>query len=304
MEPNLSVEIAGIRMQNPVMPASGTFGYGKEYAQLIDISKLGAVVTKGITLKPREGNPQPRICEVVGGMINSIGLQNPGVEKVIGEKLPFLRQFGVPIIVNIAGGTMEAYVQLAYRLDGVEGVAGLEVNISCPNTERGGMAFGQSPEIAFEVITKIRKATSLPLIVKLTPNVTNIVLIAKSTVEAGADALSLINTLKAKAKMRRGPHEGKWIEGGLSGPVVKPVALRMVSEIVQADLGVPVIGIGGISTTEDALDFLEAGATAIAVGTANFLNPCTMTDIIEGLRKYLKEKGCKTIAELRQKEID
>ncbi len=299
MEPDLSVEIAGIKMKNPVMPASGTFGYGEEYAKLIDVSKLGAVVTKGTTLNPRQGNEPPRICETSAGMINFIGLQNPGAEKVIQEKIPFLRQFGVPIIVNISGATIEEYEELARMFDKIDGVAGLEVNISCPNIKQGGVAFGQNPEIAFEVILRIRKITTLPLIVKLTPNVTDIVVIAKSVVQVGADALSLINTLKSRAKIRRGPSEGKWIEGGLSGPAIKPIALRMVSDVAKANLGVSIVGMGGISNTEDALDFFESGADAIAIGTANFVNPNVIVEIIEGLRKYLEEKGYSNIKELK-----
>lgn len=301
MEPDISVEVAGIRMKNPVMPASGTFGYGEEYSQLVDISKLGAVVTKGTTLKPREGNPPPRICETDAGMINFIGLQNPGADTVIREKIPFLRQFGVPIIVNIAGATVREYEQLAEKFNQVKDfIAGLEVNISCPNTERGGMAFGQDPEITFEVVKRVKRKTSdsLAVIAKLTPNITDIVPIAKSAVEAGADAISLINTLKARAKIKTGPGAGKWIEGGLSGPAIKPVALRMVSQLAKANLGVPIIGIGGIRNAEDALDFLESGARAIQIGTANFINPNVMMEVIDGLREYMKEKNLKNITEL------
>lgn len=300
MEPDLSVEIAGIRMKNPVMSASGCFGYGKEMAELVDISKLGAVVTKGTTLHPRQGNELPRICETAAGMINFIGLQNPGADVVIQEKIPFLLQFGVPVIVNIAGATEEDYVELARKFDGVEGVTGLEVNISCPNTKRGGIAFGQDPEIASELVTKVKEATSLPLIVKLTPNVTDIVRIAASVILAGADALSLVNTFTARAKIRGGPQAGKWIEGGLSGPAIMPIALKMVSNLAKADLKRPIIGMGGISSTEDALEFLESGADAVAVGTANFINPNVMIEIIDGLKKYLAEKGCASLSKLRQ----
>lgn len=301
MKPDLSIEIAGIRMKNPVMPASGCFGYGEEMAEFIDISRLGAVVTKGITLLPREGNEQPRICETRAGMINFIGLQNPGAEVVIKEKIPFLWQFGVPIIVNIAGATERDYVELARRFNGVEGVAGLEVNISCPNTKRGGIAFGQDPDIASELVAKIREATSLPLIVKLTPNVTDVVSIAASVILAGTDALSLVNTFTARARIRGGPQTGKWIEGGLSGPAIMPIALRMVSDVAKANLGVPIIGMGGISNTKDALDFLESGADAVAVGTANFVNPNVMIEIIDGLKKHLVEKECSNLVELRQR---
>ena len=302
---NLSVNIAGISMKNPVMPASGTFGYGEEYSQLIDISRLGAVVTKGTTFNPREGNPQPRIYETASGIINCIGLQNPGIEEVIREKIPFLRQFGVPIIVNIAGETIEEYEYLVKRLDQASSkgnIAGLEVNVSCPNIKEGGMAFGQDPKILSKLIGKVRKKTSLPLIVKLTPNVTDITSIAQSAVEAGADALSLINTIKARAKIRRGPQVGKWIEGGFSGPAIKPIALRMVSEVAKANLGVPIIGIGGIMNTEDALDFFEVGATAIAIGTANFINPKVMEEMIKGLKKYLIDNKITDINHLIEKK--
>lgn len=301
MEPDLSVEIAGINMKNPIMPASGTFGYGKEMSEFFDISELGAMVTKGTTLLPRQGNDLPRICETRAGMINFIGLQNPGAKVVIEEKIPFLRKFGVPIIVNIAGNTPEEYEQLAQMFDKVEGVAGLEVNISCPNTKAGGIAFGQDPKVAFELILGVRTVTSLPLIAKLSPNVTDIILIAESVVNAGARALSLINTLRARARIRSGPQQGKWIEGGLSGPAIMPLALRMVSDLAKAKLGVPIIGIGGISSFEDALDFLESGADAVEVGTANFLNPNTMLEIIKGLKGYLTEKGFSSLKEWKAK---
>jgi len=304
MKPDLSVEIAGIRMRNPIMPASGCFGYGREMSQFFDLSKLGAVVTKGTTLEPREGNDPPRMCETRAGIINYIGLQNPGIDAVITEEMLFLRQYEVPVIVNISGTTVEEYVQIAQKLDQAEGTAkpeGIEINISCPNVERGGMAFGQDPLSAFEIVREVDKVTSLPLVVKLTPNVTDIVLIAQSVVEAGADVLSLINTLKARAKIRRGPHEGKWIVGGLSGPAIKPVALQKVFEVAQANLGVPIIGMGGISCLEDVLDFLAAGADAVAIGTANFINPNIMVELIEELEGHLAKKKCANLVDLGQK---
>ena len=301
MKPDLSVNIAGIRMRNPIMSASGCFGYGEEMAQFIDISKLGAVVTKGTTLQPRQGNEQPRICETRAGMINFIGLQNPGAEAVIREKIPFLQQFGVPIIVNISGSTIEEYEELAKMFNEVPGVAALEVNISCPNVKEGGIAFGQEPRVTHEVVFSVRKATRLPLIVKLTPNVTNICVIAAVAVVAGADALSLINTVRARAKIRRGPCAGKWIEGGLSGPCIKPIALKMVSDVAKKNLGVPIIGIGGICDTDDALDFFESGADAIQVGTANFVDPTIMIKIIRDLELYLERTGCQNIKEWREK---
>lgn len=295
---NLAVNIGGIWMKNPVMPASGTFGYAWEYKDLVDLNRLGAIVTKGITLEPRQGSPQPRIYETPAGLINRIGLQNPGVEKFIAEKMPFLKTLEPPIIVNICGNTIEEYVSLAQILDKVEGITGLEINISCPNTDKGGIYFGQDPQIAFEVVSKVRGATSLPLITKLTPNVTSIVLIAQAAVKAGTNALSLINTLKAKAQIRSGPHAGMWIQGGLSGPAIRPLAVRMVSEVAEASLGVPIIGIGGIINIEDALELLKVGASAIQIGTATFRNPKTMEEVIKGLREFLEKEGIKDINDL------
>jgi len=298
---DLSVNIAGIKMKNPIMPASGTFGYGEEFSDLIDISQLGAVVTKGTTLQSRQGNEQPRIYETRAGMINFIGLQNPGAEIVIREKIPFLRQFGVPIIVNISGVSIGEYLEVAKIFAGSLEVAGLEINISCPNIKKGGVAFGQDPILAAKVVGSIRGLTMLPLIVKLTPNVTNIITIAKAVIKAGADAISLVNTFKARAKIRSGPKRGKWIEGGLSGPCIMPIALRMVSDLYKAKLGVPIIGIGGISFFEDALDFLESGADAIQIGTANFINPNIMIEIIGKINNYLEEKGFSSLSEWRAK---
>lgn len=300
---DLSVDIAGIKMKNPVMPASGTFGYGEEFAQVIDISKLGAFVTKGTTLEPRNGNDQPRVAETRAGMINYIGLQNPGAKAVIKEKIPFLRQFNVPIIVNISGSSIEEYKALAEMFSQVEGVSGLELNISCPNVKQGGVAFGQDPEIAGQVLTAVSEATDLPLIMKLTPNVTNVAKIAESLLARGLDAVSLVNTFKARAKIRSGPNKGKWIEGGLSGPCIMHIALKMVSDVAKEmfGYGVPVIGMGGISCLEDALDFFESGASAIQIGTANFINPNIMIEIIEGLKSYLKENGFSSFGKWRMK---
>lgn len=280
--PKREIEIAGIKMKNPVMPAAGTFGYGQEYADLVDLNKLGAIVTKGITLKPRQGNTQPRIYETTAGMINRIGLQNPGVEAVITEKLPYLRQFDTPVIINIAAESPEEFGLLAQKLDEVDGVAGLEVNISCPNVQ--GILFGAYMTSTYEVVKAVRRNTGLPLIIKLTPNTTDIVRIAKAAVRAGADAISLINTLKARAKILSGPQKGQWIIGGLSGPAIKPIAMEMVSQVAQV-VRVPIIGMGGIMDGQDALDFFEAGAAAIAVGTANFRNPKVMIEIIEQIKK-------------------
>ena len=301
---DLSVNIAGIRLKNPVMPASGTFGYGEEMADFIDISRLGAVVTKGTTLLPRQGNDQPRICETRAGMINFIGLQNPGAAAVAKEKIPFLRKFGVPIIVNISGFSIEDYRRLASIFCAVEGVVALEVNISCPNVESGGITFGQEPELVFRVVSAVKNRTNrsgIVMIVKLTPNVANIVLPAKAAVEAGADAIALVNTFKARARIRSGPNKGKWIEGGLSGPCIMPVALRMVSDLAKAEISVPIIGIGGIQFLKDALDFFESGADAIQIGTANFIDPTIMIQIIEGLEKYLAKNGFASFQEYLQK---
>ena len=301
MEPDLSVRIGDIRMKNPIMPASGTFSYGEEMADIIDLSKLGAVIMKTTTLKPRQGNPYPRICETDAGIINSIGLQNPGIDVVIREKIPFLLKFETPIIVSIGGATIDEYVWLTEKINNkAELVNGIEVNISCPNMEGGGIGFGQDPEIASEVVAKVKKAVSpdLTIIVKLTPNVTNIVTIAKAVVSAGADAISLINTVRARGKVR-GKDE-TWLDGGLSGPAIKPIALKLVHEVAQAKLGVPTIGIGGISTVTDVLDFLECGADAVQIGTANFINPNVMMEVINGLKTHMKERNYSNIEELKK----
>jgi len=300
-KPNLEVEIAGIKLKNPVMTASGTFGYGEEFSPFIDLDKLGAMVLKGITLKPKMGNPPPRVIETPSGMLNSIGLQNVGVEVLIKEKLPYLKKFNTPVIINVSGDTIEEYVELTRRLGEVSeemGVAGLEVNISCPNVKKGGMAWGTDVKATYKIINNIRKTTSLPLIVKLTPNVTDIKTIAQAAEEAGADALSLINTLVGMAVdiNSRKPKLAN-ISGGLSGPAVKPVALWLVWQVFQT-VSIPVIGIGGIIKVEDALEFIIAGARAIEIGTANFVNPRVTIEIIEGIEKYLIENNIKDINEL------
>lgn len=295
---DLSVTLAGIKMKNPVMPASGTFGSGREYSELMDISRLGAMVAKTITLHPRAGNMPPRICETTSGMLNSIGLQNEGLDHFLAHDLPFLRKFKIPIIVNIAGNKLEEYAQICRDLRGVEGVSGIELNISCPNVKAGGVAFGASAKLAEQVTAAARYNTDLPLIVKLTPNVYNISKIARAVASAGADAVSLINTLVGmsidtdtfKPKLAN-------ITGGLSGPAVKPIAVRMVWEVAQT-VNIPIIGIGGITTALDAVEFFLAGATAVAVGTANFVNPRATIDIIEGLEEYLKEKNIKDVRQL------
>lgn len=298
MSPKLAVELAGLKLQNPVMPASGTFGFGEEYSRYVDLNALGALVTKSITLEPRLGNSPPRVVETPAGLLNSIGLQNPGLEVFIREKMPFLRRFKPPIIVNIAGSTVEEYVELARRLEKVPGVAALEVNISCPNVKEGGMAFGSDPRQAARVIKAVRQATSLPIIAKLTPNVTDIVAVARAVEEAGADALSLINTLTGMAVNweKRRPVLGN-IVGGLSGPAIKPVALYAVWRVARA-VKVPIIGMGGIMTATDALEFLLVGARAVAVGTANLVSPRAILEIIEGLREYLREHNIGDINEI------
>lgn len=300
-KPNLEVEIAGIKLKNPVMTASGTFGYGEEFSPFIDLDKLGAMVLKGITLKPKMGNPPPRVIETPSGMLNSIGLQNVGVERLIREKLPYLKKFNTPVIINVSGDNIEEYLELARRLGEVSkenGIAGLEVNISCPNVKKGGMAWGADAKATYKIISSVRKATSLPLIVKLTPNVTDIKIIAQAAEEAGADALSLINTLVGMAVdiNSRKPKLAN-IRGGLSGPAVKPVALWLVWQVFQT-VNIPVIGIGGIIKVEDALEFIIAGARAIEIGTANFVNPRATIEIIEGIEKYLIENNIKNINEL------
>jgi dihydroorotate dehydrogenase (NAD+) catalytic subunit len=293
----LSVNIAGIKMKTPVMTASGTFGFGLEYSDFVDINKIGAVVVKGTTLLSRSGNSGVRIAETPAGMLNSIGLENPGVEAFLHETLPVLAKYDVPVIVNIAGNTVEEYGELAKQLD-VKGVAGLELNISCPNVKQGGIAFGTNCESAASVVRMVKKSTGLPVIVKLSPNVTDIVEMAKAVEAAGADAISLINTLLGMAIdiHNRKPILGN-IVGGLSGPAVKPVAVRMVWQVAKA-VKVPVIGMGGIMTAEDAVEFMLAGASAVAVGTANFVNPYATVEIADGIREYLNQQGLMQVSEI------
>jgi dihydroorotate dehydrogenase (NAD+) catalytic subunit len=297
-KPDLSVNFAGIRLKNPVLTASGTFGYGEEYAEFVDLNKLGGVIVKGISLKPIRGNPPPRIWETPSGMLNAIGLENPGVAVFLSEKLPFLRQFDTAVIVNVFGYSLEEYVQVVERLDGVSGIAGLEVNISCPNVKAGGIVFGTSLKAAFELLSAVRKATKLPVIAKLSPNVTDITEFAKAARDAGCDGLSLINTLLGMAidvRCRR-PRLAN-CTGGLSGPAVRPVAVRMVWQTARA-VPLPIIGMGGIATAEDALEFILAGATAIAVGTANFINPRATLDVLSGIAALMREQGVGKITEL------
>jgi len=300
-KPNLEVEIAGIKLKNPVMTASGTFGYGQEYTPFVDLNRLGAIILKGITLKPKAGNPPRRVIETPSGMLNAIGLQNVGVEVLIKEKLPYLKKFNTPVIINISGDTMEEYVKLAGILGEVSaemGVSGLEINISCPNVKKGGMAWGTDAKETYKIVSSIRKATTLPLIVKLTPNVTDIKTIAQAAEEAGADALSLINTLVGMVVDidSRRPKLAN-VSGGLSGPAVKPVALWLVWQVFQM-VSIPVIGIGGIIKVEDALEFIIAGARGIEIGTANFVNPRVTVEIIKGIEKYLIENSIEDVEKL------
>jgi dihydroorotate dehydrogenase (NAD+) catalytic subunit len=300
-KPRLEVEVGGIRMKNPVMTASGTFGYGEEFSPFIDLDKLGAIVLKGITLKPKRGNPPPRIIETSSGILNAIGLQNVGVEVLINKKLPYLQKFTTPVIINISGDTLEEYVELARKLDNIsqeKGIAGLEINISCPNVQKGGIVWGTNAQLTYKVVNNIRKVTTLPLMVKLSPNVTDIKVIAVAAEEAGADVLSLINTLVGMAvdvSLRR-PKLAN-ISGGLSGPAVKPVALWMVWQVFQT-VNIPIIGMGGIMKAQDALEFIIVGARAVSIGTANLVNPKAAIEIIKGIEAYLVENKIKDINEL------
>ena len=295
---DLSVDIAGIKLKNPVMTASGTFGYGEEFAPYLDLNRLGAVVVKGLSLKPRQGNSPPRIVETAAGMLNSIGLQNVGVEAFIEEKLPFLRKFDTKVIVNFFGDSIDEYCEVARALDGADGIAGLEMNISCPNKQEAWLEFGTNSDLTSKVVGAVRKHTKLPLIVKLSPNVTDITTIAKAAVDAGADVLSLINTLSGMAVdvNTRRPKLGNII-GGLSGPAIKPVALKMVWQVAKA-VNAPIIGIGGIMTAEDAIEFMLVGASAVQVGTANFIDPEATVKIIEEIDDYLRKNGVKRVSEL------
>jgi len=300
-KPILEVTIGGIKIKNPVMTASGTFGYGEEFSPFIDLNKLGAMILKGITLNPKMGNLPSRIIETSSGILNAIGLQNVGVEALIMEKLPQLQKYHTPVIINISGDTIDEYIKIAKRLDEVsksKKIAGLEINISCPNVKKGGMLWGTDARSTYKVVNQIRKITKLPLIVKLSPNVTDIKEIARSAEEAGADAISLINTLagmvididSARPKLAN-------IHGGLSGPAIKPVALWMVWQVYQT-VKIPIIGIGGIMRAEDAIEFIIAGARAVQIGTANLVNPEAPIEIIEGIKEYLIKKQKNDINEL------
>ena len=296
---NTSVEIAGVKLKNPVMTASGTFGSGMEYSDFVDLNRLGAVVTKGVANIPWEGNPVPRVAEVYGGMLNAIGLQNPGVEVFANRDLKFLEGFDTKVIVNVCGKTVEDYLEVVERLSDEKRVDMLEINVSCPNVKEGAIAFGQKADALFDITKKIKEKAKQPVIMKLSPNVTSISEMAKAAEAAGADAISLINTITG---MKIDIYKKKFVlanrTGGMSGPAIKPVAVRMVYEASHA-VKIPVIGMGGISNYEDAIEFIMAGATAIAVGAANFHNPYATAEIVEGIERYMTEQGIGDIGEIR-----
>jgi len=293
----LAVKLPGLSLKNPVMPASGCFGFGREFAQLYNLSELGAIMIKATTVEPRFGNPTPRVAETPSGMLNAIGLQNPGLEKVLAEELPWLEQFDVPIIANVAGSTIEDYVRVAEAISKAPNVHALELNISCPNVKKGGITFGTDPQIAAELTKLVKEVSEVPVYVKLSPNVTSIVEMAKAIEKAGADGLTMINTLLG---MRIDIKTGQPIianrTGGLSGPAVKPIAIRMVYEVSQA-VSIPIIGMGGIQSAEDVVEFLYAGASAVAVGTANFVDPFICPSIIDELPNLLDKLGFNHISE-------
>ncbi len=298
MNPDLSVRIGKVKFSNPVLVASGTFGYGEEYGSIFDLNRLGGIITKSITLNPREGHPPPRTCETPSGMLNAIGLANVGVERFIKEKLPFLRTLKTKVVVNVAGSSVEEYVKVVKRLEGKKGIDLLEINISCPNVKEGGIVFGSNPESAYRCIKAVKENTSFPIIAKLSPNVSDIVKIALAVKEAGADAVSLINTLVGMAiDLETKKPRLTNITGGLSGPAIKPVALAMVWKVAQR-VKIPIIGIGGIMNYRDALEFILAGACMIQIGTGNFVDPECSVKIVEGLKEYCQEKKLKRIGDL------
>lgn len=294
---NTRVNLAGVELKNPVMTASGTFGSGMEYSEFVDLNQLGAVVTKGVANVPWPGNPTPRIAETCGGMLNAIGLQNPGIDVFCERDLPFLQKFDTKIIVNVCGKTTEDYCEVVERLSD-ENIDMMEINISCPNVKEGGIAFGQNPKAVEAITAEVKKRAKHPVIMKLSPNVTDITEMAKAAEAGGADVLSLINTITGmKIDVNRRTFAIANKTGGLSGPAIKPVAVRMVYQTAQA-VKIPIIGMGGIATAEDALEFILAGATAVSVGTANFANPCTTLDVIAGIEEYMSRFGVEDIGEL------
>lgn len=293
----LSINLPGLNLKNPIMPASGCFSFGKEYSQFYDLNKLGAIVVKAATLTERLGNPAPRVAETYSGMLNAIGLQNPGVEAIIDEELPFLTQFNTPVIANVAGSTIEEYEQVAHAFQRTKDIAAIELNISCPNVKEGGVQFGTDPETAAEVTRRVKEASNVPVYVKLSPNVTDIVAIAVAVEEAGADGITMINSLTGMQidLANRRPLLANQI-GGLTGPAIKPLAVRMVYQVYQA-VDIPIIGIGGITSVEDVLEFLLAGASAVQVGTANFQNPMICSDLIDQLPACLAKYGFSSVEE-------
>jgi dihydroorotate dehydrogenase (NAD+) catalytic subunit len=295
---NLSVKIGNLTMQNPVTVASGTFGYGSEYARLIDVNRLGAVTVKGIRLNPVPGNPTPRTAEVASGMLNAIGLQGPGVDGFIKKYWPFLKDLKVPTIINIWGTTVEEYAEVARRFDALGGVGALELNVSCPNIKEGGAQFGTDCKLLSQVVAACRKATALPLITKMSPNVPNIALYARAAEDAGSDALAVTNSFPAMAIdiNTRKPKLAN-VTGGLTGPAIKPIAIKLVWEASQA-VNIPIIGMGGIQNADDAIEFLMAGATAVAVGTANFYEPRTALNVIAGIRDFMERKNISDVGEI------
>ena len=295
---DLTVKIGNMILKNPVIVSSGTFGFGEEFEDFFNLNDLGAIIPKGISLRPMMGNPPPRIFETEGGIINSIGLQNPGFQEFIKNKLPYYRNLKTHLIINFFGKSQKEYIELARRFDSVPGISGLEINISCPNIKRGGIVFGADPQMAYRLVQAIRKSTKLTLIVKLSPNVTDIALMAKSVEEGGADAVSLVNTFRAMAVNihTKKPELGNMI-GGLSGPAIKPIALRMVWEVNQV-VHIPIIGMGGIMNAEDAIEFILVGASAIQIGTANLINPRTGIEVIHGIKKYLAQNKTNRIQKL------
>ena len=294
---NTSVKIAGVEFKNPVMEASGTFGSGMEYSEFVDLSKLGAVVTKGVANVPWPGNPTPRIAEVYGGMLNAIGLQNPGIDVFCERDIPFLKKYDTKIIVNVCGKTTEDYIAVVERLAN-EPIDMMEINISCPNVKEGGIAFGQDPKAVEAITREVKKYAKQPVIMKLSPNVTDITVMAKAAEAGGADALSLINTLTGmKIDIHRQKFEIANKTGGMSGPAVKPIAVRMAYQVANA-VNLPIIGMGGIQNGEDAVEFLMAGATAVSVGTANFMNPTATIDTVKGIEKYMQQYGIDDVNQL------
>ncbi len=294
-----SVNICGVEMKNPVTVASGTFGSGMEYGEFVDLSKLGAVTTKGVAITPWEGNPTPRVAEVYGGMLNAIGLQNPGIDTFIERDLKFLEKYDTKVIVNVCGHSIKEYEECVERLSDIDSVALLEINVSCPNVKEGGIAFGTRPESLNEITKALKAKTKKPIIMKLSPNVTDITEMARAAVDGGADALSLINTITGmKIDINRRTFALANKTGGLSGPAVRPVAVRMVYQVANA-VDVPIIGMGGIRTAEDALEFIMAGATAVAVGTSNFNNPSATIDIIDGIEDFMRKNGINSLDEIR-----